>query len=94
MNSITRTFAFSLLAIALQPAFAAEAAQPVKPGSSVVAAQTASTITTADGVQLYYKDWGPKDGPVVTFSHGWPLSSELGIADDVPRFAGLSCGRS
>ncbi len=53
MNSITRTFAFSLLAIALQPAFAAEAAQPVKPGSSVVAAQTASTITTADGVQLY-----------------------------------------
>jgi len=76
MNSITRTFALSLLAIALQPAFAAEAAQPVKPGSSVVAAQTASTITTADGVQLYYKDWGPKDGPVVTFSHGWPLSSD------------------
>jgi len=76
MNSITRTFALSLLAIALQPAFAAEAAQAVKPGSSVVAAQTASTITTADGVQLYYKDWGPKDGPVVTFSHGWPLSSD------------------
>jgi len=27
-------------------------------------------------VQLYYKDWGPKNGPVVTFSHGWPLSSD------------------
>ncbi|MFA0813650.1 alpha/beta fold hydrolase [Microbulbifer epialgicus] len=38
--------------------------------------KTESTITTRDGVQLYYKDWGPKDGPVVTFSHGWPLSSD------------------
>src|SRR5690606_39872610 len=33
-------------------------------------------IVTADGVRLYYKDWGPKDGPVVTFSHGWPLNSD------------------
>ncbi|NOU51486.1 alpha/beta hydrolase [Pseudoalteromonas sp. JBTF-M23] len=38
--------------------------------------RTASTITTSDNVQLYYKDWGPKDGEVVTFSHGWPLSSD------------------
>jgi len=35
-----------------------------------------SYITTPDGVQLYFKDWGPKNGPVVTFSHGWPLSSD------------------
>jgi non-heme chloroperoxidase len=34
------------------------------------------TITTRDGVSLYVKDWGPKDGPVVTLSHGWPLSSD------------------
>ena len=32
------------------------------------------TITTSDGHELYYKDWG--EGPVVTFSHGWPLSSD------------------
>jgi len=32
-----------------------------------------STITTKDGTEIYYKDWGK--GPVVTFSHGWPLSS-------------------
>lgn len=38
--------------------------------------RTASTITTSDNVQIYYKDWGPKDGEVVTFSHGWPLSSD------------------
>jgi len=38
--------------------------------------KTASTITTRDGVQIYYKDWGPKAGAVITLSHGWPLSSD------------------
>lgn len=33
-------------------------------------------IGTKDGVQLYYKDWGPKDGQPIVFSHGWPLSSD------------------
>ena len=33
-----------------------------------------SFITTKDGTQIYYKDWG--EGPVVTFSHGWPLSAD------------------
>ncbi|QNP40589.1 alpha/beta hydrolase [Lysobacter terrestris] len=32
------------------------------------------TITTKDGTQIYYKDWGA--GPVVALSHGWPLSSD------------------
>ena len=35
-----------------------------------------SYITTKDGTQIYYKDWGPQDGPLVTFSHGWPLSAD------------------
>ena len=35
-----------------------------------------SYLTVKDGTQIYYKDWGAKDGTVVTFSHGWPLSSE------------------
>lgn len=33
-----------------------------------------SRITTSDGTEIYYKDWG--EGPVVTFSHGWPLNAD------------------
>ena len=33
-----------------------------------------STITTADGVEIFYKDWG--QGRPIVFSHGWPLSSD------------------
>ena len=33
-------------------------------------------ITTADGTEIFYKDWGPKDAQVIFFHHGWPLSSD------------------
>lgn len=33
-----------------------------------------SYIKTKEGTQIYYKDWG--NGPVVTFSHGWPLNAD------------------
>ena len=35
-----------------------------------------STITTKDGVEIYYKDWGPKSAQPIVFHHGWPLSGD------------------
>ncbi|MFD8060390.1 alpha/beta fold hydrolase [Streptomyces cyaneofuscatus] len=35
-----------------------------------------STITTADGTTIFYKDWGPRDGRPIVFHHGWPLSAD------------------
>lgn len=33
-------------------------------------------VTTKDGVDIFYKDWGPQDAQVLFFHHGWPLSSD------------------
>ena len=33
-------------------------------------------ITTQDGTQIFYKDWGPKDAQPIVFHHGWPLSAD------------------
>ncbi|WP_036503876.1 alpha/beta fold hydrolase [Novosphingobium sp. AP12] len=33
-------------------------------------------VTTKDGTQIFYKDWGPKDAQPIVFHHGWPLSSD------------------
>jgi non-heme chloroperoxidase len=35
-----------------------------------------TTITTTDGTEIFYKDWGPKDAQPVMFHHGWPLSGD------------------
>jgi non-heme chloroperoxidase len=33
------------------------------------------TITTTDAIEIFFKDWGSGQQPIV-FSHGWPLSSD------------------
>jgi len=35
-----------------------------------------SFVTTKDGTNIFYKDWGAKDAQPILFSHGWPLSSD------------------
>jgi non-heme chloroperoxidase len=35
-----------------------------------------TSVTTKDGVQIFYKDWGPKSAQPIVFHHGWPLSSD------------------
>ena len=42
-----------------------------------------STITTTDGTQIFYKDWGT--GQPIVFSHGWPLSADDWDTQPSPR---------
>ncbi|KAA0114345.1 alpha/beta hydrolase [Methylobacterium sp. P1-11] len=35
-----------------------------------------ATVTTRDGTEIFYKDWGSKDAQPIVFHHGWPLSSD------------------
>jgi non-heme chloroperoxidase len=35
-----------------------------------------NTVTTKDGVVIFFKDWGPRDAQPIVFSHGWPLSAD------------------
>ncbi|MGN7876711.1 alpha/beta fold hydrolase [Roseateles sp. 22389] len=78
-QSRRQLLALSTLAIAAAGAVATPA---LAAGAKAAPAQVASAqpsgsyITTKDGVQLYYKDWGPKNGQPVVFSHGWPLNSD------------------
>ena len=71
MNKLIRNFATGIFA-ALSLTTAAHVTSAAQPPIE----RTANYITTRDGVQLHYKDWGPRNGPVVTFSHGWPLSAD------------------
>src|SRR5690606_27710598 len=79
MNTIARTFATGLLALAVHGGTATAATAPT-PADLQHATRAATIdgnhIVTADGVRLYFKAWGLKDGPVVTFRHGWPLNSD------------------
>ena len=35
-----------------------------------------NTITTKEGIQIYFKNWGPRNAQPIVFHHGWPLSSD------------------
>lgn len=65
MNILSRFAITTLLSTAL-----------VSVSTAFAGGETTSTVITPDNVEIYYKDWGPKNGPVVMFSHGWPLNSD------------------
>ena len=53
----------------------AGAATPTS-GRTAQQQRTGNTVTTRDGVEIYYKDWGPKNAQAIVFHHGWPLSGD------------------
>ncbi|MBK5570193.1 MAG: alpha/beta hydrolase [Ensifer sp. SSB1] len=84
---MTQTFSSITRRSALRSAGAAVAAFAISPSLNLAAkAASASSITegtktmayvaTKDGVEIFYKDWGPKDAQPIVFHHGWPLSSD------------------
>ncbi|WFU13275.1 alpha/beta hydrolase (plasmid) [Rhizobium sp. CB3090] len=62
------------IAVGLPAVAAAKTAKQPLPATINTGKHAMSTITAKDGTEIYYKDWGT--GPVVTFSHGWPLNSD------------------
>ncbi len=70
-----KTLAVALLLATGASISSAAVTAPALPSAATMQ-KSSSYVTTRDGVQIYYKDWGPKDAPVVVFSHGWPLSSD------------------
>ncbi|WP_323690084.1 alpha/beta hydrolase [Rhizobium sp. AN95] len=61
------------LALAI-PAMASE--KKISRNPEGIASMTTNFVTTKDGVEIFFKDWGPKDAQPIVFHHGWPLSSD------------------
>ncbi len=64
----------AVLASLPMTAWAAETESQSPNQSEKKGIKSMNTITTKDGIQIYYKDWGT--GQPIVFSHGWPLSSD------------------
>ena len=63
------------VASVVQSADAGAAPAPTKAAAGTHRAES-STVVTKDGVEIFFKDWGPKDAQPIVFHHGWPLSSD------------------
>ncbi|ACM38291.1 non-heme haloperoxidase [Allorhizobium ampelinum S4] len=66
----------AVAATALTASFSFAAKLAASTNTSTEGNKTMGTITTKDGVEIFYKDWGSKDAQPIVFHHGWPLSSD------------------
>ena len=66
--------AAGLAALALP--FDALAQAPTNENSETKGNNAMPFIKTADNVEIFYKDWGPRDAQPIVFHHGWPLSAD------------------
>ena len=73
MNTFARTLAVAALALSVQ---ACPRRPPNQPSRLRSPPSRALPATSPPPTAAVLQDWGPKDGPVVTFSHGWPLNSD------------------
>ena len=71
------TTGLGLAAVATLPlAWGTQAATTSSTLTQGTTTMSSSFITTKDGVEIFFKDWGPKDAQPIVFHHGWPLSSD------------------
>ncbi len=61
---------------AVAATLSAEPSQAAKPKKTADRLASGNYVTSADGTEIFYKDWGPKDAQPIVFHHGWPLSSD------------------
>jgi non-heme chloroperoxidase len=66
-----------LSALSMTPRLSTAAGEETRSvGYAPQRADLTATVVTRDGVQIFYKDWGPKTAQPIVFHHGWPLSSD------------------
>ncbi|TCP88165.1 non-heme chloroperoxidase [Rhizobium sp. PP-CC-2G-626] len=68
--------AVASLALPASLSLAADAAHTPPTQPKAQDTKSMNTITTKDGVEIFFKDWGRKDAQPIVFHHGWPLSSD------------------
>lgn len=64
----------SIAAVAVPAAATEKTRQQSKPSGATFLG--GEFVRTKDGVEIFYKDWGPKDAQPIHFHHGWPLSAD------------------
>jgi len=75
-NVMTASLGLAAVAAAAPVVASAQSAAPAPKQKASGTTTGSGFVTTQDGTQIFYKDWGPKTAQPIVFHHGWPLSSD------------------